>query len=235
MLDPSNITKHGSSPYNNLAGSPSSITNSNFATVDNIFRSNCNNSATGTSEFVFNNVTIDTGSVTVQWFMKVTSEPNVDANNNWRRLIAQTGGERNPFGFVLEQARQINFTLQTTTGNKRYLNNSFTPYIAGLNVWEMHTYTYDKTNGIASCYKNATLQRSGPQTTNTSDGGATVSGEAMVSLSPQTVMGISNSNTTSGGDACLPCDLGPWIIYNKALTQEEVDINFNCLRLRFGI
>ena len=233
-LDPSNVEKHGTSPYKNLAGN-GSITNSNFTTTENIFRSDCVSSATGTSEFTFSGIEINTGSVTVQWFMKVTSSPNVDGNNNWRRLIAQTGGGRNPFGFVLEQGLQINFTLQTTTGNKRYLNNSFTPYTTSLNTWQMHTFTYNKSTGTSACYKNNTLQSSGAQTTNGAGANATVAGEGMVNLSPTTIMGISNSNGSSGGDACLPADLGYWLIYSKALTSDEVTHNFNLLRGRYGI
>lgn len=235
-LDAANITKHGTSPYSNLSG-VGTITNVDFTVVDNVFRSNASPSTgLGTSNLVFSGITLDTGSVTVQWFMKVTSEPNVDANNNWRRLIADTAGVRNPFGFVLEQARQINFTLQTTTGNKRYIAGSFTPYTTPLNTWEMHTYTYNKDTGVASCYQNTTLISSGAQTAS-SDGvtGATVAGESMVTLSSGSSMEISNSVTSTSGDGCLPCDLGPWIIYNKALSLSEVKQNFDALRGRFGI
>lgn len=233
-LDPANIIKHGNTPYKNLAGN-STITNSNFATTESIFRSDCVSSATGTSEFTFSGIEINTGSVTVQWFMNITSNPNVDSNNNWRRLIAQTGGGRNPFGFVLEQSMYINFTLQTTTGNKRFLNNSFTPYNTSLNTWQMHTFTYDKVTGTSACYKNDSLQRSGAQTSNGSGANATVAGEAMVNLSTSEVMGISNSNSSSGGDACLPADLGYWLIYDKALTSNEVSNNYNALKTRFGL
>jgi hypothetical protein len=233
-LDPANLEKLGVSPYNNLAGD-GSITNSNFATTESIFRSNCVNSATGTSEFTFSGMEINTGSVTVQWFMNVTSNPNVDGNNNWRRLIAQTGGGRSPFGFVLEQSMYINFTLQTTTGNKRYLNSSFTPYNTSLNTWQMHTFTYNKSTGTSACYRNDTLQHSGVQTTNGSGANATVAGEAMVNLSTSEVMGISNSNSSSGGDACLPADLGYWLIYDKALTLTEVQQNYNALKTRYGL
>lgn len=235
-IDPANLTKHGSSPYKNLFGA-GTITNTDFTTVDNIFRSNASPTlGTGTSNLVFSGITLDTGSVTVQWWMKVTSEPNVDANNNWRRLIADTAGGRSPFGFVLEQGRQINFTLQTTTGNKRYLAGAFTPYTTPLNTWEMHTFTYDKDTGVATCYQNTTQIRSGAQTAS-SDGvtGATVAGESMVTLSSGTPMEISNSTASSNGDGCLPCDLGPWLIYNKALSSYEVERNFLCYRKRFGI
>jgi len=233
-LDPSNVEKHGTSPYKNLAGN-GSITNSNFTTTENIFRSDCVSSATGTSEFTFSGIEINTGSVTVQWFMNVTSNPNVDGNNNWRRLIAQTGGGRSPFGFVLEQSLQINFTLQTTSGTKRYLNNNFAPYSTSLNTWQMHTFTYNKSTGTSACYKNNTLQSSGAQSTNSSGANATIAGEAMVNLSTSEVMGISNSNSSSGNDACLPADLGYWLIYSKALTSDEVTHNFNLLRARYGI
>lgn len=231
-LDPANLIKHGSSPYTSLTSS-ATITNFSFTPTNNIFRSDCVNSATGNSYFSLTGMTLDTGSVTVQWFMNMTTLPNVDANNNWRRLIANPAGGRNPFGFVLEQGGQINFTLQTTTGNKRHINGNFTPTTVGVNEWNMITYTYDKTSGIASCYKNAVLQRSGPQTSGSTS--PTVAGEAMTNLASSSSMEISNNNTSSGGDACLPCDLGPWMIYNRALTAEEVANNFSCIRGRYGI
>jgi hypothetical protein len=233
LLDPANISKHGTSPYRNLANGIASITNSNFTVIDNIFRSDCVNSATGTSEFEFDNIVIDTGSVTVQWWMKVTSDPNVDGNNTWRRLIARGGGDRNPFGFVLEETLLINFTLNTTTGNKRHIDGVFTPSGTALNVWEMHTYTYDRSSGIASCYKNNSLVRSGPQTNGTIN--PTVPGEAMSTLTSDVVMGISNFNSTISGDACLPADLGPWIIYNRALSLDEIAQNFEATKGRYGI
>ena len=107
-LDPSNIAKHGNSPYTNLAGN-GSIVNNNFEEIDNIFRSDCVNSVNGNSQFEISGIEINTGSVTVQWFMNVTSDPDVGDENSWRRLIAKNDGSRAPFGFVLERSLRINF------------------------------------------------------------------------------------------------------------------------------
>lgn len=233
LLDAANIKKHGSSPYKNLANNINSITNNNFTVTENIFRSDCVNSSTGTSEFEFDNVVIDTGSVTVQWWMKVTSDPDTDAENNWRRLISERTGQRDPFGFVLEQTKLINFTLQTTTGNKRHIDGFFTPSSAILNTWEMHTYTYNKMTGTAACYKNKNVVRSGPQTNGSIE--PTVPGEAMTNLTSDKIMGISNTNLIGGGDSCLPADLGPWLIYNRALSITEITQNYNATKSRFGL
>jgi hypothetical protein len=230
-LDPANLIRHGSSPYKSLT-STATITNNSFLTVDNIFRSDCFNSPIGNSFFAISGMVLDTGSVTVQWFMNMTSNPNVDGNNNWRRLIANPSGDRIPFGFVLEQGGQINFTLQTTTGNKRHINNNFTPTSVALNEWNMITYTYDRNSGLATCYKNDQLVLQGPQTAGSVS--PTTPGEAMVNLSGSNMV-ISNNNTASGGDACLPCDLGPWLIYTRALSNLEIQQNFQAFRGRYGI
>jgi hypothetical protein len=229
-LDPRSI------PENiNQANDSSTVVNNNFEIIDDVlFRSDASpTTGIGTSEFQLSDNVIETGSVTVQWFMKITSNPNVNANNNWRRIIAKDDGTRDPFGFVLEQSLDINFTLQTTLGNKRYINNSFTPYAALLNKWEMHTYTYDKATGIAACYKNEELILTGPQNSNTSGGGATVPGEAMANLSLATVMKISNNTTSTIGNGCLPADIGVFMIYNRALSEEEVINNYNQLSKRY--
>jgi hypothetical protein len=229
-LDPRSI------PENiNQANDSSTVVNNNFEIIDDVlFRSDASpTTGIGTSEFQLSDNVIETGSVTVQWFMKITSNPNVNANNNWRRIIAKDDGTRDPFGFVLEQSLDINFTLQTTLGSKRYINNSFTPYAALLNKWEMHTYTYDKAAGIAACYKNEELILTGPQNSNTSGGGATVPGEAMANLSLATVMEISSNTTSTSGDGCLPADIGVFMIYNRALSEEEVINNYNQLSKRY--
>lgn len=238
QLDPSNLIKHGSSPYKNLSGGSGTITNNNFTTVDGIFRSDCVSSATGTSYLPITGLSSTTGSVTVQFFINITTNPNVDSNNNWRRLIAKNDGNRDPFGFVLEQSTAINFTLQTSTGNKRYLDSVFTPISSsqiGVGNWNMVTYTYNATTGDAACYLNKDLIRSGPMTSDGSGSNATVSGEKMADITSSLVMEISHNNTSSGGDACLPADLGPWMIYNTALTHDQVKQNFNALRGRFGL
>jgi len=234
-LDPTASPAISSSPYRNLANASTTITNTDFTVVDGIFRSNASGGA-GTSEFTFSGNEITTGSLTVQWFMKVTSSPNVGSNNNWCRLIATSGGSRVPFGFVLEQSYYINFTVDTSTGNKRFLNSQFTPYQATANTWEMHTFTYDKSSGFAACYRNTTSIRSGPMTGDSSGGSATTAGEGMDNLTTGTTMAISNASSSNpNGDACLPCDLGPWLIYNKALSSAEILKNYNAHKSRFGL
>ena len=233
-LDPGNISKHGSSPYANLAdGVSGTIINQDFEVVNGVFRSNDTPTNVGTSQFQFDNVVLDTGSVTVQWFMKPNYLPDYDDNNNWRRLIASSINNRDPFGFVLEQQLQINFTLQTTTGNKRHLDGNFTPSSATLGVWDMHTYTYDSAAGIASCYKNSFLLLSGPQTASSIE--PTQPGEKMATLSASDVMEISHDKGNYSGDACVPADFGPWLIYNRALSAKEVTRNFEAIRGRYGL
>lgn len=114
------------------------------------------------------------------------------------------------------------FVFHTTTGGGIYCGtettNRFTPtqlpnntYV--LNVYQMFCFTY--VSGSGRFYKNGTLLST--KTMNTSlawTGGFNIGG--------------SDANTING-------TIGAVQIYNRALSLEEINQNFNALRSRYGI
>ena len=235
-LDAANA-KHGISPYANLCGA-GSITNQDFTIIDGIFRSNADPlTGSGTSELLTTGIEINTGSFTLINWLKVTSEPNVGTNNNYRMIFSQNGITLSPFAFLIEQTRAIQYTLQTSLRSYRYVDGSFTHGTLPLNQWVMSTFMYDKTTGIGSVYYNKSLTKTGLMTTDSLKTTTTVPDEAILPVTTSMFMNLSNNNPVINpiGYGCFPGDIGPCLVYNKALSLNEISQNFNALRGRYGI
>lgn len=236
-LDPANMIKHGVSPYANLAGA-GSITNQNFTVVDNTFRTNTNpTTGAGTSTMPMTGLTLNTGSFTLINWLKLTSNPDVGVNNNWRVVFGQ-GVAQSPFGFYMEQDRFVQFSLTTTLRQYRHINGVFGQFALPLNTWAMTTFLYDKTTGVGSSYLNGVVVNQGFMTVTGDTAGVTsVAGEGILDITTGMSMNLTNSNNTSdpSGAGCFPGDYGPCIIYNRALSAAEVKQNFEAQRGRFRI
>lgn len=234
MIDPANLSKHGDSPYRNLAnGEANVITNSDFAISDDVFVSNANSNVSGNSMLSVTNTPITSGSITIQWWMNLYEPPNVNENNNYRSVL-NVNGTRDVLGIVLEQHRGLNFTIGTSTGVKRNVNSDFTPSESALNEWEMHTFTYDRDTGISSVYLNDTLVKTGPQTEG-AGANATVAGEALSNVDTGDIIKISSDKSPDLENSVVPAFFGLWLIYNRALSTADVASNFNAMRKRYGI
>lgn len=144
---------------------------------------------------------------------------------------------------VLEQGHVVNFSTTHTSGYRRNLNNNFAPYVANPDGWQMLTYTYDAATGIAACYKNNQLVLSGAMTTNTANGSPTTAGTSLVytnytsgtSSTGFTFYGGTTTAANPNGNGFCPGEISNIMVYNKALSIEEVRKNFNALRGRFDI
>lgn len=186
---------------------------------------------------------LETGSITfILWFNLKGIPLNVGSNNNWRGLVctANSGSAGSPLTMVLEQAGTINFSTTHTTGYRRYLNNSFQPISVNSTGWQMVAYTYDSTTGQAACYKDNQLIRSGPMTTNTSNGSPTTAGTNLVYTNYANsggfrIYGGTNTSSNPSGNGMCPGELGNVMIYNRALTLDEIIQNFNAMRARYGL
>lgn len=236
-LDAYNLTKHGTSPYRNLAGS-GTIINTGFTVVNNIFRTDANPvSGSGTSEMLMSGFEITSGSFSLNIWLNVTSNPDTGANNNWRSVFNQNGTGQSPFGIYLEQNRELNYSLQTTIRSYRFIDGAFTQGFLPLNQWSMIVFQYDKTTGIASAYQNGLLIRSGFMTTDTIKSVSSTPAEGVVNLTTAMSMNLSNNNPTAdpNGAGCFPGDFGPCLLYNRSLTPLEVNQNFEAIRGRYSI
>ena len=144
---------------------------------------------------------------------------------------------------VLEQSNAINFSTTHTDIYRRFLNNSFTPITVDTNGWQMISYTYNQDTGIAACYKNNNLVLSGPMTSNTTNGSPTGANRPLsysnyTSGTSQTGFRVFGGNSTvanTSGNGMVPGEMSNIMIYNRALTEDEIKQNFNALRGRFGI
>jgi hypothetical protein len=237
-IDPANQTKLGASPYRNLSGA-GSITNSNFQETENIWRSNANTSTgAGTSQLSITNIEVAIGSFTMIVWLKRTSNPEVGSNNNYRSVFMKDGTSQNPFGILMEETGLIQFSLTTAVRSYRYISGNFTQFLIPLNQWIQVVFSYDSNTGLGAAYNNDTLVRSGSMTP-TGDPAVTPSapGESALSLTTAMTYKISNSRDVSNpeGFGCFPGDVGPAMIYNRALTAAEVRQNFNAMRGRFGV
>lgn len=187
---------------------------------------------------------LETGSITCMLWFNVDGIPvNVGSNNNWRGLWCTLGSGTAgyPITMVMEQSGVINFSTGHTDGYRRYLNNSFAPISYNSTGWQMVTYTYDAATGQAACYKNADLVRSGPMTTNSSNGSPTTAGLNLSytryssNNSGFRIYGGTTTNSNPGGNGMCPGELGSVMVYNRALGADEVKQNFNALRKRYNL
>lgn len=220
--------------YNYTAGTTASTTT---------LQSNCGADGAGTSYItVSRNTALETGSITFQiWYNLENIILNVGSNNNWRGLLctADSGTAGSPLTLVQEQGYDVNFSTTHTDMYRRYLNSSFSPYVASATGWQMLTYCYDQATGIASCYKNDTLIRSGPMTSDTAGANSTQPGTALSYTNYQAsgfrIYGGNNTVANPNGNGIVPGEVGNILFYGVALTQAQVTQNFNAYRGRYGL
>ena len=208
-----------------------------------VFNSNAVSDGSGSSYLVLpRNPDLETGSITFMLWFNVNNIPvNVGSRNNWRGLLCtnNSGTAGSPLTMVMEQSNVINFSTTHTDQYRRYLNNGFAPVVWDSNGWQMVTYTYASSTGEAVCYKNNSIIRSGPMTSNNSNGVPTTAG---LNLSYTNyinggfrIYGGTNFVENPGGNGICPGFLGNIYVYNRALSSDEVYFNFERLRERYGI
>lgn len=230
----------------NHGDSNATITLSNYSSGTSLgiptIQSNTAGDGSGTSQFRISNGSskIQTGSITILiWFNLEGISINVGGNNNWRSLLQTTNGTAGyPVTMVLEQSNAVNISTGHTDGYRRYLNNSFTPYSVTTNGWQMLTYTYEQSSGNAAVYKNGSSVRTGPMTTNTSNGSPTIAGDALsYSNYSSGGFGISGTNTGANpsGNGTIPGELGTVMFWNTALTSDEIATVYNVTKGQYGL
>jgi hypothetical protein len=234
--DPANSSKMGASPYEELTGS-TTVTNTDFTEVDGVWRSNADPvTGAGTSNLSFSGISVATGSFTMIIWLKVTSNPNVGTNNNWRSVLLNGGSSQNPFGILMEQNTAIQFTLSTTVTTYRFLGGLFTQFSCTQDQWFQVVFAYDAASGTGFAYSNGVIVRSGKMSTAADQLTFAQPGEGANPITTGLTYRISNNNGANpSGAGCFPGDIGPAMIYDRALTATEVQQNFNAIRGRYGI
>lgn len=187
----------------------------------------------------FGNINLNLTSVTIDYWFKLTSDPNIDAGNTYRYMFVK---DDNFFNF-LEEAKVINFTVfKGAVAYRRVGDYNGTGIfghglIAGqdfgtsfnLDEWYNVVFIYNDSNGYGYYYLNGKLLNSGIM--------------RQVS-SPYTAITAGNmDNTTtsakfSGADVgsqpfFFPGRLGSLKIYNRALSSSEVSSNYEFFKTKF--
>jgi hypothetical protein len=207
------------------------------------FESNAIADGSGTSYVNLDrNTNLETGSITfILWFNLNNIPLDVGINNNWRGLLCTSGGGSNgsPLTMVLEESFVINFSTTHSDIYRRYLNNNFAPITASTSGWQMVSYSYNSSTGIAKCYKNKDLILSGPMTSDGIGTSPTAAGTQLTYSNYQAggfrIYGGTVTTANPNGNGICPGFLGNIYVYNKALTDNEIQQNFNALRGRYGI
>ena len=227
--------------------SSSNFTAQNFsvgtAATFKTLQSNVLADGSGTSHVtVPRNSQLETGSITFIIWMNLENVPiTVGTNNNWRGLLctANSGTSGSPLTMVVEQSGAVNFTTSHTDLYRRSVNGSFAPVTLNSTGWQMLTYTYNSSTGGAAVYKNNLLIISGPMTNGGVGVSPTTAGTQLLYTnyisSGFRIYGGTSTGINPNGNGLVPGELGHVFIYNKALTQNEIDANFTALRGRYGI
>lgn len=156
-----------------------------------------------------------TGGITVEGWFKLTSDPNINANNNYRMLFSK-GGRGGPWDMVLEQSRASQWSVRVDNGAGGSNEYRFFSADATFNVgeWTHFAYTYDAATGIMGIYKN------GVGTFSTRTPAALITNNLPFYLSHP------NNDPGQNGQGALPGILDEVAVYSHALTPAEVLARF---------
>jgi hypothetical protein len=198
-----------------------------------------NNQGSG-SYLTFGNLNLNLSSFTVDYWFKLTSDPNVDGNNTYRLMMVKDSSFYN----YMEEAKCINFTVikggteyrrignyngnQGVFGNGLVEGADFTSTFS-LDTWYNTTFIYNASNGYGYYYLNGSLINSGPMRQVSSPYTAITPGNVDNSTS--------HTYFSTGYSGGLPYfftgRLASLKVYNKALSALEVSQNYQAVKDKF--
>lgn len=192
------------------------------------------------SYLTFGSLNLNLSSVTIDYWFKLTSDPNVDGNNTYRLMMVKD----NNFFNYMEEARVINFTVfKGGTGYRRIGNYNGNVGIFGnglvegsdygspfnLDTWYNTTFIYNGALGYGYYYLNGTLINSGPMRDASSPYTAITPGNIDNSTS--------NTYFSTGYSGGLPYfftgRLASLKVYNRALNSTEVLQNYQAAQSKY--
>ena len=192
------------------------------------------------SQISFGNIDLNLSALTVDYWFKLTSDPNIDANNTYRHMFIKD----NSFFNYLEEARVINFTVTKGSVQYRRMGNYFSNVgifghgvVAGedfgtafnIDQWYNVVFIYDNSNGFGYYYLNGKLLNSGVMRQFLSPYTAITAGNIDNSTSTARFSDIDISTTAF----FFPGRLGSLRIYNKPLSASEVASNYEFFKTKF--
>ncbi len=152
-----------------------------------------------------NNSVFDiTSEITIQGWFYLASDPNTDANNNYRQMVGKGG--YSPWGLLLEENRALSGSVYIAGVRQK----TDTSYLMPTGEWVHVTYTYVGSTGNARIYVNGVLKTEQTKTTGTFN---TSAGN----------VGISAIQQTYG----WPGYIDDVRIYNYARTADQILVDYN--------
>lgn len=214
---------------------PNAIMNQNFQKSIQF-----NNNQGSGSYLTFGSLNLNLSSFTVDYWFKLTSDPNVDGNNTYRFMMIK---EANFYNYM-EEAKCINFTVYKGGTEYRRIGNyngnvgvfgnglvegaDFTSTFS-LDTWYNTTFIYNASNGYGYYYVDGSLINSGPMRQVSSPYTAITPGSVDNSTS--------NTYFSTGYSGGLPYfftgRLASLKVYNKALSALEVSQNYQAVKDKF--
>lgn len=152
-----------------------------------------------------------TSGITVEGWVKITSDLNINSDNNYRMLFSK-GGRGGVWDVVLEENRVTQWSVKVDDGSGITKENRFwvghTPM--ALNQWNHFAYTYSSTTGLMEAYING--QRYSASRT---------AGTMKTNTSPF-YLSHPNNDPAQKGQGALPGMMDEVAVYNTVLSQAEV-------------
>jgi hypothetical protein len=196
------------------------------------------NSGSG-SYINFGNINLNLTSLTVDYWFKLTSDPNIDGNNTYRYMCIK---DSNFFNF-LEENRVINFTVYKGGSQYRRVGDYNGTGIFGhgvvagqdfgtafsIDVWYNVVFVYDNSNGYGYYYLNGVLLNSGIMRLASNPYTAITAGNIDNTTSAGTFSGLDSGATPF----FFPGRLGPLKIYNRNLSSAEIASNYSAFKSKY--
>jgi hypothetical protein len=152
--------------------------------------------------------------ITISLWIRLTADPNVDENNNWRWILSPSGWTA-PCLLILEQNRTVNFTVYVGGTSYRYIGGIFSGEQLNVGEWTHLVYVYDPATGYGYAYKNGRLSRSGVMVPG---------GGALSKSSNGWRIGWPSGTNRPNGNGCPAAMIDDLRIYNRPLTPSEVQL-----------
>jgi hypothetical protein len=158
----------------------------------------------------------DSGSVTVSFWLNLSSDPECDASNNWRSLASKTASNSNAnagWDIILEQTKSLHFDIGY--GGVTHRSATVNAGIA-VGVPILLTFTYDASTGVQNVYGNGVLKSTSTFTATPITANATA-----VGISNGLNSGCPNTN------GHVPGSYDDFRIYNRAISATETTALYN--------
>jgi len=154
---------------------------------------------------------LNPGSITISLWLYLETDPDCDANNNWREILFKStnnaGQTTNGYTLLLEQSRSV--TWRTGNGAQ---NLWTTPAVVPIQSWTHIVVTHDSVRGVKKVYQDGVYL-----------GSVSVSNNPLVSNTVNLQIGNATGTVACpNGAGAFPGKMDEIQIYPRALSDEQI-------------